>query len=77
MGEPITTLPEADEVAKECNLHVIPFLHQKGHYRHFKSAIVPGRVHCIHRDANVPEGCEVSDAQKRLDEALRRRSAEG
>ncbi len=75
MGEPITTLPEADEVARECPIRCIAYLHQRGVYTHYKSAFVSGRVHCIHKDAAMPQGCERSDAQKRLDEALAKRDA--
>lgn len=52
-----------DAVARECPRKIMKLLHEAGHYHHGTTPRYPDRVCCWHKDADLPEGFEPTQAQ--------------
>jgi hypothetical protein len=51
------------QLERECPRKILGLLHAKGHYIHCTSERFPGKVLCFHKDSELPEDCEPTEAQ--------------
>ena len=51
------------QLAQECPRKIMGLLHAKGHYVHCTSERFPGKVLCFHKDSELPDEGELTEAQ--------------
>jgi hypothetical protein len=50
-------------LSRECPRRIVGHLHARGQYLHCTCGRFPGKVLCFHCDSDVPDDCELTDAQ--------------
>ncbi len=65
-----------DAVARECPRKIMRLLHEAGHYHHGVSPRYPDKILCSHRDNDLPDGWEPTEAQERADYGVEGENAE-
>jgi hypothetical protein len=55
------------QLSQECPRRIVGHLHARGQYVHCTTDRFPGKVLCFHHDSEMPEDCQLTEAQAHFD----------